>query len=413
MSEHNAHTDSPWALWTNPTHVNATEFIDQASSLLEAAVEATAHNSRLSRLEVRQLLVDGLAQSLSTEGPLSVIHLDTRSDLVGARQAFRVHAERANELIVKAVANSSRGHEAGATVNPEFLSHCVGYIWTEPVARLLLGPTGTNVARNYYNEWLWQLVALRDALIPFSRPDIVKVLVDASGLRRLEPTRDRFVLELTSRRISFETLFAHVATIIGADGPPPKGAYGIHKAGIAALPAFLIERNVVASPWAFDIIDPSPIIDDGFVVATPPKDWVSLETSKHSAATVIDPIPAELVGKDQQLTLDIEINGSRQQIDAGAIVTGYRRALRPAGGLHGGIKAQEVDANEVLALGSAVRTNNHLIAIPTGGQWPLVAALLGRVTPGHAVLWRGEDIEPLASATTHDTGLVLIDLRPQ
>lgn len=202
-----------WAPWREPTRVSGADFIAEADRLLEAAVGATVQTSGLARREVRRLLVEGLAESLSTFGPLAVVRLDTRAQNLGARRDLQQSAELVNRLILEHVdAADPRGEEGrGVGADSGFVSHCVGYVWTEPVAQVLVGPTGIHMARNHYNEWLWQLVTLRDALIPFTRPQAVRVLADADGLRGLEGSRDRFVYELTTRRITFDTLFAHVS----------------------------------------------------------------------------------------------------------------------------------------------------------------------------------------------------------
>ena len=397
-----------WTPWSTPTRITAAEFIDAAGVLLDAAVDATTRTSSLAGEAVRRTLIEGLAESLSTDGPLAVLHLDTRGFNLGARADLQRQTEQAGRFILERLGDLAGGHAPG---DDRFVSHCVGYVWSPGVVQLLIGPTGTHVARNHYNEWLWQMVALRDALIPFARPEAVPILADASGLRRIEPSRDRFVFELSSRRVSFETLLSHAAAVTGAVDPAPAGAYGVSSDGVAVLPAFLIHRRLDSSPWVFDLVEPSPSRRDGYIIGADSDSPDLIEAPSSLSAVTVVSIDGELRAVDDGLVLDVGFDGHRWQVDAGAIATGHRRALRPSGQGTAAAPAVEISGCRVLRSPAPVHSDGEPVVIPTGGQWPLVAALLGRITPGHAVLWRGEETDSLASATAHDGGLVLVDLR--
>lgn len=87
-----------------------------------------------------------------------------------------------------------------------------------------MGRRGGPVTIQLYNEWIHQMVLLRDALLPFTNWQEVPLRVTPEGLRPVEQGRDRFLTELLVRRIRHTAVvdFArHVVT--GGSGPAGYG----------------------------------------------------------------------------------------------------------------------------------------------------------------------------------------------
>jgi hypothetical protein len=119
-------------------------------------------------------------------------------------------------------------------------SHCYGHLLTHPATELLMGRRGGPVTMQLYNEWLHQMVLLRDALLPFTNWQDVPLLVTPTGLRHTEPARDAFLTELLVRRIRHTGIvdFArHVVT--GTSGP---GGYGFDQAAAPSCPPCSTDR---------------------------------------------------------------------------------------------------------------------------------------------------------------------------
>lgn len=404
-----------WNSWEEGDTVCPEEFVATAARLLEVAVQVTSAAGGGAPRTVREHLVDGLAESLSTDGPSAVVRLDARAVHSGARADLRDSAQRLNGLLLELVESSAARAMDTVVGEPQlaFESHCVGYIWTPAVAALLAGGTGTRVARDHYNEWLWQLVTLRDALLPFVQPERIRVAVDGLGLRRVEQARDRLILDLVTRRASFLSIVAHVASVLGVAGPVPGAAYGVRTASALVLPAFLARRELEASPWLFDLAPETLAGSVGFIVAGGVESSASVLTSSRPVGEVeVVAIEGELLADREQLVLEVGFDDNRWRVDGGAVVTGHRYALRPAQASGEFVVGDEVSGCEILREPGSVRPSAGLRVVPTHGQWPLVAGILGRLSPGNAVLWSGQDVSALSASTDNSgDGLVLIDVR--
>ncbi len=116
-------------------------------------------------------------------------------------------------------------------------SHCYGHPLTPPAAGLFLGRRGGPVAMQLYNEWLHQVVLLRDALLPFTNWQDVPLLVTPSGLRHTEPARDAFLTELLVRQIRHSSIVDFARRVV--TGTSGQAGYGFEAGGSAALPAVL------------------------------------------------------------------------------------------------------------------------------------------------------------------------------
>ncbi len=138
-------------------------------------------------------------------------------------------------------------------------SHCYGHLLTPPAADLFRGRRGGPVTMQLYNEWLHQIVLLRDALVPFTNWQDVPLLITPSGLRHTEPARDAFLTELLVRQIRHTSIVAfarHVVT--GTSGP---AGYGFEADGGTALPAVL-DQPPLTAPRHLLTWRPDPAADE-------------------------------------------------------------------------------------------------------------------------------------------------------
>ena len=79
-----------------------------------------------------------------------------------------------------------------------------------------------------YNEWLHQLVLLRDGFLPFENFDEVPLVVKsdaAPGLRSLEDIRPKFLMQILAAQVKRTTLI-DVAKVLNAPNLP-LGGYGL------------------------------------------------------------------------------------------------------------------------------------------------------------------------------------------
>ncbi|MES9604830.1 hypothetical protein [Actinomadura sp. NPDC000929] len=213
-----------WNDFAGGRAVDPATFVAAASTLLESAV-AAAGGAEAARTD----FIAGLEASMSTSGPYATLRLDAGLADQGVRGELRENAVAVSEMILDLVRSTS-----GTPGVTDIHSSCVGYAWTPPVVERLINGSGLHAARNLYNEWLWQLVLLRDALIPFTDPSQVRVLADADGLTRLQEARDWFAVQVMTRRIAHAAIVRFAAEAV--TGGHAEGAYGFQHEGAVVLP---------------------------------------------------------------------------------------------------------------------------------------------------------------------------------
>ena len=222
--------------WTIPTGVYTPyEIVAGVAPLLETVLLHLDHTSD-GRSQSRKLLVNGLASSLSINSRESTFPLPTPITHA-ARKEVAKQAERIGQTLV--------GYVRDAAI-PQFdsltfvRSPCEGHIWTHKVASLLLGPRSNGQLMQLYNEWLHQMVLLRDALIPFQNYEDVMIPISTEngpGLRHFEAAREQLLLQTLTRSVSQKTIVDATKALL-APGLP-SGGYALQYSHGLVVPAFL------------------------------------------------------------------------------------------------------------------------------------------------------------------------------
>ena len=190
----------------------------------------------------RKLLVDGLAALLSPISkesalpiPLSIADASRREM---AKQSYKI-----GKTLTQYVDDLS---DPNVENNVRVQTPCDGYIWTESVAHLLRGPRGSEELIHIYNEWLHQMVLLRDSLLPFQNYADVQLSIQSRtglGLRDFDDLHSRFLVQCLTRSVSQNAL-VNVAKIFTAPCLP-SGGYGLQYSQGLILPAFLSGSNSI------------------------------------------------------------------------------------------------------------------------------------------------------------------------
>ncbi|NTF96105.1 LysR family transcriptional regulator [Rhizobium rhizogenes] len=173
----------------------------------EAAALLDAICLRLGSAADRRLLLDGLRYCLKTSGAVTTLSEDFRDRT--RRNLSRSLQQISNQIQSWAeAASGNRSEDRVKLIEPpmvrfEFESLCAGHKWEEPVSRLLHRSDGGRMTMQLYNEWVHQLVIVRDISLPFQdwreRPLWVAEPGDNRGIRRFEPLRRRFHSEIISQ----------------------------------------------------------------------------------------------------------------------------------------------------------------------------------------------------------------------
>ncbi|MFH7341219.1 hypothetical protein [Streptomyces sp. KHY 26] len=268
-------------------------------------------------------------------------------------------------------------------------SHCYGHLLTPPAADLLRGRRGGPVTMQLYNEWLHQMVLLRDALLPFTNWQDVPLLITPTGLRHTEPARDAFLTELLVRQIRHTSIVAFARNVVtGASGP---AGYGFEAGGGTALPAVL-DQPPLTAPRHLLTWRPDPAVGEAATYVPEVQDYYAAPRTLVEdlpPATTSGPLSARTVTApvaDGTRTARIEVthDGTTAHVDLGQALRGHRFTQRedPAAG-----DASGTAAWSALRAPGLVWTQSGDVTLDATGQDDLVVlALLGRLYPENVTL---------------------------
>ncbi|MFD5874546.1 hypothetical protein [Streptomyces sp. NPDC060322] len=302
-------------------------------------------------------------------------------------------------------------------------SHCYGHLLTHPATDLLMGRRGGPVTIQLYNEWIHQMVLLRDALLPFTNWQEVPLRVTPEGLRPVEQGRDRFLTELLVRRIRHTTVvdFArHVVT--GGSGP---AGYGFDHEGGTALPAVLDGEPLTAPrhllTWRPSAPAAASEASEGTTTyvaeaadyytepRTPAADLPSGAGEEGRVTGRVVTGPA--VDGTRTARIEVTLGDRTAHADLGQALRGHRFARpAPAPGTTTAGAARTAGLWAVLGAPGLVWTQDDDVTVDATGQDGLVAlALLGRLYPENVFL-RSAGRLPGPAAGGEGPGRVTVDL---
>lgn len=189
----------------------------------------------------RAILLDGLSACLSLDARESTLPLGKGAPITGnsSRAEIASQAQRISSLLVRYAQEVS----PAGTVHPQLStrSPCEGHMWTSDVQSVLFGSRSNGDLMQLYNEWLHQLVLLRDGLLPFENFDEVPLIVPSNtpdGLRPLEDVRTNFLMQALTAHVKQTTLL-DVAKGLRAPGLP-SGGYGFQFARGIVMPVSVL-----------------------------------------------------------------------------------------------------------------------------------------------------------------------------
>jgi hypothetical protein len=372
------------------TTLTARDFFNATEPLLQGIIDDNALTSADSEVLEDQIRATLALGTQETSLPLSIgPHSASAARELGA-QAETIGQELASwsTAALQRLLTDRLPLPAGPLV---VRSHCYGHLLTPPAADLLRGRRGGPVTMQLYNEWLHQIVLLRDALLPFTNWQDVPLLITPTGLRHTEPARDAFLTELLVRQIRHTSIvdFARHA-VTGTSGP---AGYGFEAGGGTALPAVL-DQPPLTAPRHLLIWRPDPATVETATYVAEVQDYYAaprvLVEDLPPATTTSGPLSARTVTgpvADGTRTARIEVthDGTTAHVDLGQALRGHRFAQRedPAAGDASGI----ADAWSALRAPGLVWTRAGDTTLDATGQDDLVVlALLGRLYPENVAL---------------------------
>ncbi|CAL9542902.1 hypothetical protein [Streptomyces sp. enrichment culture] len=270
-------------------------------------------------------------------------------------------------------------------------SHCYGHLLTPPAADLLRGRRGGPVTMQLYNEWLHQIVLLRDALLPFTNWRDVPLLITPTGLRHTEPARDAFLTELLVRQIRHTSIVAFArAAVTGTSGP---AGYGFEANGGTALPAVL-DRPPLTAPRHLLTWRPDPSVGEAATYVAEVQDYYAAPrtlvedlppATTASGPLAARPVTAPVVDGTRTARIEVTRDGTTAHVDLGQALRGHRFTQRESP--DAGDAPGTADAWSALRAPGLVWTQNGDTTLDATGQDDLVVlALLGRLYPENLTL---------------------------
>ncbi|KAL9596517.1 MAG: hypothetical protein Q9219_005738 [cf. Caloplaca sp. 3 TL-2023] len=402
------------------------QVVEHVAPLLNSVI-AQLGRDRPGSVSSRDVLLGGLRSCLATTGRESTLPLGDGTELSGepARKEIATQAQKIGNRLVR------WAHEATpADVKSPHISirsSCEGHVWTHDVANLLIGPRGDGNMMQVYNEWLHQLVLLRDGLLPFENFDEVPLLVkpDATqGMRPMENIRPKFLMQILAAQVKRTTLI-DVAKVLTAPSLP-QGGYGFQFSEGMIMPVSLLTgSSSILLRYIPAIMDDSEHQDllfdyenkDYFSV---PREEIKVSDLQASIKSPFKKSDSEPVLETSSLSLDLPSNASpssqsrciklcgtfedsiRFSVDLGQVARGLRYSYRVPP------SDTKIDHNTLQPSIYGLHTSSNVLSLPnlvTSTSQPddirlhvikaksavIRMALLGKLYPENVILFGEEE----------------------
>ncbi|KAJ5372689.1 hypothetical protein N7517_004695 [Penicillium concentricum] len=361
----------------------------------------------------RALLLDNVASNLATHTRESTLSFQKDvPDL--SRREMKEQADRIGKALVKWAREASNG-----PFEPELniRSPCENHLLTPVNVDLMFGPRSQPHLMQLFNEYMHQMVLLRDALLPFLNFDEVLIPIDgkaARGIRHVEPSRAQFLTTLVTKSVTQVSVLAHAKALLAPDLPrTDTGGYAFQYEHGTILPAVLSGGDthfhlLEYVPAKFDPSQKNILFDYEFSdYYTAPRPEIApgsqvqaedlLKFPSESTSSVVQNASLGLVPSTEstpvrQLELRLEFNsGKCVGVDVGQIARGHRYAYQALVGKEADLPAQHAIVHSALDI--LLHPDRGLITAKHGGIHviptvePIVAlATLGKLYPENVVL---------------------------
>jgi hypothetical protein len=415
--------------WDLPNGIyTARGIVEQLGVLLEAIC---VHLGEAANLEA--LLVN-IEHTLALSGRETALPLDILAPRDHGRKEIAAHAGRVGETLAKwarEIAGQRRGlKELGVEVlgRLAFRSKCDNHLWTHEVTGMLTGPAGGPIVMQLFNEYLHQMVLLRDALLPFQNWEEVPIALPKRqnrGLRYTEEAHVLFLSTLLARPLDHQSLVRYAASLLapGLDADGYGFQYPLGTILPASLGAELAEAPRYLLRW-HPVKTVEPAEGEAIAFVSEYSDYYSApRTLTESGARNREEAAAWEIAGEATLQAELQDGGKARiafrlhaasaseadsyRVDLGQIFRGHRyhyraRAATAQRSVSTPIEAASgivrQDAGVILSLPGLVTSEAGTHLIETGGHELLARALLGKLYPENVILLERGDAEELEAA---------------
>ncbi|GIO90338.1 hypothetical protein [Paenibacillus lactis] len=428
--------------WELPVGVyRAKDIVRETSALLEAVC------SQLGDSAAAESLLRNLQSSLGVSGREAVLPLVLIASEDETKRPFLDQAQKigntlsiwAREYYLEKSAWLMYGEKA--LLQLVHRSQCDNHRWTPEVVSILMGPKGSPEIMQLFNEYLHQLILLRDALMPFENWEEVPIMIvegdQAKGLRFIEPARNRFLTELLVKQMPHKEVVRFAQSFLSPElsmvgygfqyrlGMVLPAAIGKPITATKSLlcwhPAHLLpyEKAGGADSVVFDYAE-----GDYYSVT---RSWISSRTSEQqnnneaSFKNEIDIVPE--ANEQGRVILNLRLSDGNYDycVDVGQAMRGHRYMYRPEQ-IHVSAESTawparsawiEHSASDILGVtGLAAFDEDGVHYISVGGNPLVVWALLGKLFPLNVVVIideQADEVEAPHLASSKLRGVILLN----
>ncbi|KAG9843291.1 hypothetical protein KCU68_g7788, partial [Aureobasidium melanogenum] len=225
--------------WSLPSGAyTARQIVEGCAPLLETVLHHLGP-SPADRPPAREMLLDNLASNLALGTRESSLEIPAKD---ASRKEFAAQAVKIGKTLVTYARKIK-----DVSFDPDYAirSPCEGHLLKPAVALLMFGPRSLSHLMQIYNEYLHQMVLLRDALLPFDNYDEVIVSITAGegkqrlGMRFTESTRMGFIAELMTKATTQKSVVESAQYLLAPD-LAAENAYGFQYKHGVILPAAVV-----------------------------------------------------------------------------------------------------------------------------------------------------------------------------
>lgn len=319
---------------------------------------------------------------------------------------------------------ASKTYGKGYLQNLKIRSRCDQYVWNKVVIDMLMGPSGGPNVMQLYNEYLHQMVLLRDMLIPFENWDVIPLeLKDRKkqrGLRFIENSRNKFISQILMKKISHKAIVLFAQSLLSPE--LPSGGYGFQYhlgiilpscfgASLEDAPKYLLRWHpvVVINKEKMPLVDPATFYYGYEDYYTAPRSELELKNSKlndYEGHNVNDIFKASIVADSNEygttrLQMILSFETKEYSVDFGQIMRGYRYSYNPSQEEKSGVTmSQEIKptifehrALDIIEQTGLASSRKGIHFIKTGGNIILILALLGKIYPDNIIIFNADNTQ--------------------
>ncbi|KAJ6157966.1 hypothetical protein N7470_005558 [Penicillium chermesinum] len=363
------------------------QLVQNFASLLDTVVFRLGSDPPGS-VSARHRLLENLSANLSTDTREATLRLAEPLDI--SRREVRDQADTIGKTLL-----AWAGELKSPSFNPELYlrSPCEGHLLTPSNVDLMFGDRSKPHLMQLFNEYLHQMVLLRDALLPFSNYQDVLIPVgrQARGLRHLEPARSQFLAEILTKQATQKGLVLYARALLAPelDNSPHVG-YGFQYKHGSVLPAFL-----AGGPTPLHLVQYVPCKFGSTEEATSMVFDYSLEDYYSAHRTMV---PLAQVRLQTCPLLESPSARNQSQSTSGQVARGHRYSYgaqeTSANGsasrkdsIDSGPRTQVHDALSILGVaGDGLLTAKDGLHIIPANHAAIALAILGKIYPENVVL---------------------------